>query len=79
VWATGHWHRLPRGFAVTSLEIFRRHLDMSLDNLLWVALLEQDLGQSNPEILVSFSSSAILLAFFHCKRTSLVLCPYFSV
>lgn len=56
-WATEHWHRLLRGFAASSLEIFRRCMDMSMDNLLWVALLEQDLGQSNTEILVSFSIS----------------------
>jgi len=39
-WVTEHWHRLPRGCGVSSLEISKSHLDMGLGALLWVSLLE---------------------------------------
>ena len=36
------WHRLPREVVKSSsLEIFKSHVDMVLDNLLWVALLRE--------------------------------------
>jgi len=39
---TKHWHRLPRETVEChSLEIFKSHLDMILDNQLQMALLEQ--------------------------------------
>ncbi len=40
-----HWHRLPRGCGVSSLEIFQSRLDVALGTLLWVSLLEQGLGR----------------------------------
>ena len=39
-----HWHRLPRGCGVSSLETFRSHLAMGLGLLLCVSLL-----RSGPE------------------------------
>ena len=33
-----HWHRLPRGCGVSSLEVSRSHLAVGLGTLLWVAL-----------------------------------------
>ena len=55
-----HWHRLPRGCGVSSLEMSKSHLDMGLGTLLWVFQLEQQLGQMDLEGLVSLSSSRIL-------------------
>lgn len=34
-----------------SLEMFRSHLDMVLDTLLWLSLLGQGLGKRDPELL----------------------------
>jgi len=42
-----HWHRLPIGCWVFPFKITRSHLDMG--TLLWGALLEQELGQVDPE------------------------------
>ena len=36
-----HWHRLPRGRGVSSLQLSRSRLAMDLGTLLWVVLLEQ--------------------------------------
>ena len=33
-----HWHRLPRGYGVSSLELSRSRLAMGLGTLLWVEL-----------------------------------------
>ncbi len=55
-----HWHRLLRGCGVSSLEIFKNHLDMGLGTLLWVFLFEQALCQVNPEITANFNQSVIL-------------------
>lgn len=43
VWATQHWHRLPRELVEShSLEILKSQLDMVLGNQLQVTLLEQE-------------------------------------
>ena len=39
-----HWHRLPRGCGVSSLELSRSCLAVGLCTLLWVVLLELELG-----------------------------------
>ena len=52
-----HWHRLPRGCRVSSLRIFQSHLDVVLGTLLWVSLLEKDLGRGTQS---SLTASAIL-------------------
>ena len=44
-----HWHRLPRGCGVSSLELSRSCLAMGLGILLWVVLLEQGLGHRDTE------------------------------
>jgi len=36
-----HWHRLPRGCGVSSLEVSRSCLAVGLGTLLWVALLQR--------------------------------------
>ena len=54
MWVMEHWHRQLRGCDVSSLEIFRRCLDVGL---LWVALLEPSLG---PASLSLFSTIRIL-------------------
>jgi len=41
VQVTEHWHRLPRGCGVSSLEVSRSHLAVGLGTLLWVALLQR--------------------------------------
>ena len=53
VQVTEHWHRLPRGCRVPSLEIFSSHLGIGLGTLIWVSLLELGLGQMDPEHLSS--------------------------
>ena len=53
---TEHWHRLPRGSGV-SLGICQSHLDKALGTLLWVSLLEQGLGQRDPEFPSNLSNS----------------------
>lgn len=53
-----HWHILPREGRSLSLEIFRRHLDIVLGNLLRVALLEQGVGPG--DIQRSLPTSTIL-------------------
>lgn len=55
-----HWHRLPRGCGISSLETFSNHLGVGLDPLLWVSLLQQGLGQINPEIPATCSHSVTL-------------------
>lgn len=55
-----HSHRLPKESERVSLEIFRSHLDMALDTLVWVPLLELRLGQTDPEVLANLSCSGIL-------------------
>ena len=40
-----------------SLEVFKSCLHMVLDNMLWVALLEQGLDQMDPEVPSNFSYS----------------------
>ena len=36
------------GLGVSTLEIFRSHLDLGLSNLLWVSFLELGLDQRDP-------------------------------
>ena len=49
-----------RGCGISSLEIFRSRLDMVLGSLLWVALLEQELDQVDPDSPASLSHPVIL-------------------
>lgn len=44
-----HWHRLPIGFGVPSLETFRSHLDMG--TMLWVSLLSRGWGRWTQQCL----------------------------
>ena len=53
-----HWHRLPIGCGVPSLETFRSHLDMG--TMLWVFLLEQRMDLMNPEVSSNPDHSVIL-------------------
>jgi len=47
---TEHWHRLPREAVESpSLEIFKPCLDTVLCSLLWVTLLGQGVGLSDPQ------------------------------
>lgn len=48
-----HWHRLPTGCGVSSLEMSKSHLDVALRILVWVSLLEQRLGQVDSEALAA--------------------------
>jgi len=41
VQVTEHWHRLPRGCGISSLEVSGSHLAVGLSTLLWVALLQR--------------------------------------
>ena len=54
---TEHWHRLLRGCGVSSLQISRNCLDMVLSTLHLVSLLEEGLGQMDPEVPASFKHS----------------------
>ena len=54
---TEHWQRLPRGCGVSSLQISRNCLDMVLSTLHLVSLLEEGLGQMDPEVPASFKHS----------------------
>ena len=51
-----HWQRLHGGFGVSSLGICQGHLNVALGSLLWVSLLEQCLGQRDPEVPASLKS-----------------------
>jgi len=57
VMVTEHWHRLPRGCGISTLEIFKCHLDMALGPLLCVSLLEQGLARWTRKFLLT---SAVL-------------------
>jgi len=46
-----HWHRLPRGCGVSSLENFRSCLAMAMCTLLWVALLESEWARGKQRAL----------------------------
>ena len=54
-----HWHRLPRGCGVSSLELSRSHLAVGLGTLLWVVLLEQ----VGPELPASLNHPVSLWLF----------------
>lgn len=49
-----------RGCGVSSFEISRSHLDVGLGTMLWVSLLDQGLGQMDPEGPASLSHAVIL-------------------
>lgn len=53
-------YRLPRGSKISFLEISKSLLDMALGPLLWVTLLEQRLGQMDPEVSASLGHVVIL-------------------
>jgi len=77
-----HWHRLPRGCGVSSLQIFRRCLDMVLDPLFWVSLLEQGLGQMDPEIPANLICPMVLLNHSHevwTRAVSVSLCETLDI
>ena len=61
-----HWHRLPRGCGVSSLELSRSCLAMGLGILLWVVLLELGLGHRNMEGPARLSQPGVLPDVFHC-------------
>ena len=44
-----HWHRLPRGCGVSSLEVSRSCLDVGLGTLLWVAITGAGVGPDGPK------------------------------
>ena len=56
-----HWHRLPRGCGVSSLELSRSCLAMGLGTLLWVVLLEQ--VAFSPQQLCDFVTRSIFTVF----------------
>ena len=64
-----HWHRLPRGCGVSSLELSRSRLAMGLGTLLWVVLLEQGLGHRDTEGPACLSQPGVL-GFFWLTCTS---------
>ena len=53
-------HIFQRGCGVSSLQIFKSHLDVSLGSLLWVSLLEQGLEQMDSEVPANLSQSVML-------------------
>ena len=55
VQVTEHWHRLPRGCGISSLDIFT--LDVVL---LWVSLLEQGLGQMHTDVPANLTQPVFL-------------------
>lgn len=59
-----HWHKLPGSCGLSFLEVFRSFLDMALGILLWVSLLEQRLGQIDPDVPASSSHSCHIASFF---------------
>jgi len=61
---TEHWHGLPRGCGISSLDISKSYLDMVLGPLLWVCLPEQELGLMDPQVPANLSHSGILQLFF---------------
>lgn len=67
VWEMEHWHRQLRGCDVSSLEIFRRCLDVGL---LWVALLEPSLGPA------SLSSSGFNVVYVLLSHEFVLHNPY---
>ena len=61
-------HRLPRDCGIFSLEISKCHVNMALGPLLWV--LEQGLGQMDPEVPANLSHYEILW-FFESRQVCL--------
>ena len=59
-WVPELWYRLPKGCGVSSLEIFRSHLDIETVSLLWVSLCKWEMGQIDPEVSGSLSQSIML-------------------
>ena len=65
---TEPWHRLPKEAVESpSLEIFQTRLDTILCSLLWVTLLQQGVGQDDPQ------RSLPTLPFCDCVRGALQL------
>ena len=58
VWMAEHWHKLPRGCEISSLEISKSCLDVVLGNLLMVSLPEQGLEQMTSRSL--FPTSTVM-------------------
>ena len=56
-----HWHRLPRGCGVSSVELSRSRLAMGLGTLLWVVLLEKGLGHRDTEGPVHLSQPGVTM------------------
>lgn len=59
VWVTKHWHR-DSGCGISSLEICRSHVEVGLGTLLWLALLEQQLGYMNTEVPLHLNHAGIV-------------------
>ena len=56
-----HWHRLPREtVGCSSPKISKSHLDLDMGTLLRVSLLEQGLGQMDPEVPANLFHSVVL-------------------
>ena len=62
---TKHWHRLPRGCGISSLENSRSCLAMGLGTLLWVVLMELSWDQMGAEGPAHLSCAGILDVFYH--------------
>lgn len=59
VQVTEHRHRLPRDILESPPEIFSSCLDVGLGTLLWVILLQQALGQVDPEVPDNLNHSVL--------------------
>ena len=54
------WHSLSRDYEVSSLVLFKCHLNMAFYPLLWVSMLEQGLSQMDPEVPANLNYSTDL-------------------
>jgi len=48
------------GCKVSTLQLFKTHPEIGLGTLLWVALLQQELGHMGPEVPYNVNHSLIL-------------------
>lgn len=60
-WGSIGWElaQVPRGWRISSLEMFSSLPDMGLGTLLWVSLPEQRLGQMDPEVSSNLNHSVL--------------------
>lgn len=57
------WHSLSRDYEVSSLVLFKCHLNMAFYLLLWVSMLEQGLSQMDPEVPANLNYSTDLWVY----------------